>query len=255
MKALLLCAGRGRRLLPLTAETPKCLLPVRDGEPALALQLRALARAGVERALVAVGFRADRVERFLAEHPVPGLAVETLYNPWFGLSDNLATCWLARSAMDEDFALVNGDTVFEARVLERLLAAHPAPVTLAIDRKPSYDADDMKVALDASGRLLRIGKRLPPHAVRGESAGLVLFRGTGPKLFAAALERAVRRPGALSRWYVAALDALAHEVRVETVSLRGLWWLEIDSVDDLARARRRYRRAQGARRPLGGRRS
>ena len=112
MKAIVLSAGQGKRLLPLTAELPKCLLPVASDANVLEIQLRSLARCGVERATVVVGFGAERVERFLTATPIPGLEVEVLFNPFYALSDNLATCWLARHQMHEDFLLLNGDTIF-----------------------------------------------------------------------------------------------------------------------------------------------
>ncbi len=71
MKAIVLSAGQGRRLLPLTADLPKCLLPV-DGEATvLDRQLELLARCGVSRAVVVIGFGAEHVERHLAANPVP----------------------------------------------------------------------------------------------------------------------------------------------------------------------------------------
>jgi choline kinase len=237
MKAIVLSAGQGRRLLPLTADLPKCLLSV-DGEVTLLTrQLEVLARGGVERAIVVIGFGAERVERHLATHPVAGLAVETLFNPFFASSDNLATCWLARAAMGDDFLLLNGDTLFEPAVLERVMQAPPAPITVTIDHKPGYDDDDMKVSLDARGRVLAISKAMPPEAVGAESIGLLAFRGEGPKLFADALDEAVRRPGALRRWYLSVVDELAARIAVESCSIRRLWWQEIDGPGDLARAR------------------
>lgn len=245
MKAIVLSAGQGRRLLPLTLTRPKCLLPV-DGEvTVLSRQLEVLAAAGLEQAVVVTGFGASHVERHLDTHPLPGLAVETLYNPFFESSDNLATCWLARSVMQDDFLLLNGDTLFEPAVLERVLCSPSAPVTVTIDHKPSYDDDDMKVSLDARGRLLAIGKSLPQDAVGAESIGLLCFRESGPKCFVDALEAAVRAPGALGRWYLSVIDALAGCVAVETCSIRGLWWQEIDAPEDLERTRAAYREPRG----------
>lgn len=240
MKAIVLSAGQGRRLMPLTAELPKCLLPV-DGEATvLDLQLDVLARCGVTRAVVVIGFGADRVERHLAENPVPGIAVETLFNPFFDTSDNLATCWVSRGAMDGDFLLLNGDTLFEQTVLRRLLDAPPAPITVTIDHKREYDDDDMKVSLDAVGRLLAIGKSLPPASVGAESIGLLSFRASGPKLFVDALEAAIRQPGALRRWYLSVVNDLAQRTAVHTCGIPGLWWQEIDGAADLERAREAY---------------
>jgi choline kinase len=241
MRAIVLSAGQGKRLLPLTAEVPKCLLAV-DGERSLLeFQLATLARCGIGRVTVVSGFGVDRVERFLAGDPVPGLAVELVYNPFYAASDNLATCWVVREAMDEDFLLLNGDTLFEPTVLRRLLGSPAAPVTVTIDHKAHYDDDDMKVSLDDEGRLLAIGKALKPEVVHGESIGLLLFRSAGVRRFRSAVERAMRRPEALRAWYLSVVDGLAAEGGVETASIRGMWWREIDSREDLEEARESLR--------------
>ncbi len=238
MKAILLSAGQGKRLLPLTAQEPKCLLTVDGKRPVLELQLRSLARAGVERATVLVGFGAERVERFLTATPFPGLAVETLYNPFYATSDNLATCWLARECMNEDFLLLNGDTLFEDRVLRQVLDGPPFPISVTIDHKNSYDDDDMKVSIDEDGRLLAIGKTLKPEMVNGESIGLLCFRGSGVKAFREVLDVTIREPGALRAWYLSVVNDMAQDHAVDTVSIRGLWWREIDSHEDLEDVRR-----------------
>ena len=71
----------------------------------------------------------------------------------------------ARAKWRSEFLLLNGDTLFEASVLERLLAAPEHPITLAVSRKDRYDDDDMKVIRDGD-RLLQVGKKLPRE--RGE---------------------------------------------------------------------------------------
>ena len=77
MRAVILCAGQGRRLLPLTAERPKCLLAVHGERPILALQLEALAACGVRDVCVVVGHGAPHVEAFLAARPVPAVRTTT----------------------------------------------------------------------------------------------------------------------------------------------------------------------------------
>jgi choline kinase len=233
MNAIVLSAGQGRRLLPLTERDPKCLLEVDGPRTVLELQLRALARCGIRTATVVLGFGADRVERFLAGIRISGLRVETLFNPFFASSDNLATCWLARGAMTADFVLLNGDTLFEDRVLQRVLEAPPAPITVTIDHKAGYDDDDMKVSIDASRRLLAIGKRLAPESVGGESIGMLCFRETGVKAFRDELERVIRTPEGLRAWYLSVVNEMAARIPIATVSIDGLWWREIDSPKDL----------------------
>jgi choline kinase len=240
MKAIVLSAGQGKRLLPYTARQPKCLLSVDGERTMLEVQLRALARCGVERATVLVGFGASKVDRFVATTPIPGLVVETLYNPFYALSDNLATCWVARHGMDSDFVLLNGDTIFEDRVLRRLLEGPSSPITVTIDHKESYDDDDMKVSVDEEGRLLAIGKTLKPEIVNGESIGMLCFRGSGPKYFRGVIERTMREPEALKRWYLSVVNEIAQDTTVDTASIRGLWWREIDEPTDLEEARRSF---------------
>jgi len=237
MKAIVLSAGRGTRLLPWTADVPKCLVAVDGKRSLLEVQLSTLAACGVREAVVAVGFGASQVEAFLRDNPVPGIRGRAIYNPFYALTENLATCWMARSEMVEDFVLLNGDTLFEPAVLDRLLASPVAPVTLAIDQKAAYDDDDMKVSLNGGRRLRAVSKTLDPSVVDGESIGLMVFRGDGPRLFCDALEQAVRSPSALSSWYLSVVAQLAQRARVETQAITNLWWREIDTPADLADVR------------------
>jgi choline kinase len=234
MKAVILSAGQGSRLLPLTADRPKCLLPL-DGRTLIEWQIATLRRCGVGDIVVVLGFRAAMVEELLAGLRGPELAIRTVFNPFFGVADNLGSCWLARHEMDGDFLIVNGDTLFEAEVLRRLLASPPAPITVTIDRKASYDADDMKVQVEGT-RLLDIGKALPPDRVNGESIGLLLFRGDGPRLFREAVDRAMHSHEGLTWWYLKVIGQLARSHQVETLSIQGLSWGEVDYPADLLRA-------------------
>jgi len=236
MKALILSAGQGSRLLPLTKDRPKCLLQL-GSRRVIEWQVHELSRCGVDDIVVVVGFGDKLVEAVLAKLRRPGLSIRTVFNPFFRVADNLCSCWMARGEMDRDFILVNGDTLFEARVALRLLGARDAPVTVAVDQKSAYDADDMKVCRDGT-RLLQIGKELPQDTVDGESVGVLRFQGEGPAMFAEALERLVRKPEALGWWYLKAIGNLATQFPVETVSVEGLEWHEIDCPPDLAPARR-----------------
>jgi choline kinase len=139
--------------------------------------------------------------------------------------------------MTEDFVLLNGDTIFEPRVLEQLLESARAAITVTIDQKDDgYDDDDMKVRLDGR-RLVAIGKTLPPEHSHGESIGMLCFRGTGVRTFRDTLERTIRKPDSLRAWYLSVVNELAQKVAVETANIRGLWWREVDGLEDLDDAR------------------
>lgn len=223
-------------MLPFTERQPKCLLPV-AGRSVLAWQVRALAEAGIDRCTVVVGFAADLVRSALSALEVRPGQLQALFNPLFDRSDNLVSCWVAREEMRSDFVLLNGDTVFEPELLQRLLASRGFPVTVAVDGKARYDADDMKIRR-AGRRLLAIGKDLSAAEANGESVGALVFRGEGPRLFRDALERAMQGSDAHSLWYPSAVAELARQGVVGTVSIDGLGWAEIDSPEDLVTASR-----------------
>jgi len=234
MKAIILAAGQGRRLLPWTRNLPKCLLPF-AGRSLLAWQLAALASNGVEETVVVTGFLADEVEGEILRAAPAGMDITTLYNPFYGLADNIVSCWLVREHLAGEVAVINGDTLFEPEILARVRDGAQYPVNITVDVKTAYDADDMKVQLDGE-RLVRIGKTLSPEQSDAESIGLLYLRGPGARLFAGTVDRLVRQPGGVSRWYLSAVDDLAARHVVGVVSIAGLGWTEVDYPADLSRA-------------------
>ena len=131
MHAIILSAGRGSRLLPLTENLPKCLLPI-GLTTVLGMQLDTLYQAGIEKASVVTGFNDDMVKAEIESRP-SGPRVRRIYNPFYQVADNLASCWMARKAMKSDFLIINGDTLFSPELLETVLSAPEAPINGASD--------------------------------------------------------------------------------------------------------------------------
>jgi len=239
MKAIILSAGQGRRLLPLTENTPKCCMLL-EGRSVLEWQLRQIKQCQVDEVVVVTGFESERVEAVIqqAGQQLQGLSVRALFNPFYAMSDNLATCWIARGEMQGPFVIINGDTLFEAAILNRVLSsARDYSITVTTDEKESYDDDDMKIISDGS-RLLRVDKQLERCFVNGESIGMTVFDQSGADMFRGKLEALVKSPGGLSRWYLSAIDELADEGFVGTRSIAGLSWCEVDDHADLKHAER-----------------
>ena len=231
-KAIILSAGKGSRLLPLTAERPKCLIEL-SGRSLLDWQLDSLQAAGVADIVVVTGFRDDLVDAVAARRG----GVRTLFNPFYHVADNLGSVWMARAEFASDTLLLNGDTLVSPPLLDRVLGAGTGPIAVTVDEKDEYDADDMKVLRDGD-RLLRIGKALEPGGYNAESIGLLAFRGEGPRLFAEQVETMMRRPDGTRRWYLRAIDALAQAgAAVRTVSIRGEEWQEVDFPEDVEKAK------------------
>lgn len=235
MKAIILSAGQGSRLLPLTESVPKCCLML-DGKPLLRHQIESLAANGMDDIVVVTGFNHQVVGNVVNDINIPGVSVRTLYNPFYAVSDNLGTTWIARKEMRLPFLLVNGDTLFEESTLAQLLASERVyPITLAVDRKGQYDDDDMKISADGE-QLKRVGKQLDRDIVNGESIGMMIFNRSGAEAFVAKIERLMSSPGGLAQWYLSAIDELATVGIVGISSIQGYDWCEVDDLADLAHA-------------------
>jgi choline kinase len=120
MKAIILSAGQGSRLLPLTESVPKCCLKL-DGKSLLQHQVESLAANGMDDIVVVTGFNHQVVEGLVGEINIPGISIRTLFNPFYAVSDNLGTTWIARKEMGSPFLLLNGDTLFEESTLSYFL--------------------------------------------------------------------------------------------------------------------------------------
>ena len=227
--AVILSAGQGKRLSPLTDARPKCLVPV-AGRPILEWQLRSLAAAGVDEVAVVTGFCADAVEAMLMTINVP-IEVRTVYNPFYTVADNIGSCWAAKDLFGADTLLLNGDTLFEPEIVSRVLSQATAPISVTIDSKGNYDSDDMKIRREGD-MLTAIGKTLE-LPVDGEAIGMIRLQNGGGDRFVAAMRAALQHEETLKRWYLSIIDELAREGGVGVVSIAGLTWSEIDFPRDL----------------------
>ena len=245
MHAIILSAGRGSRLLPLTTEIPKCLLPV-GLTSVLSMQLDTLYRCGIKSATVVSGFKAHLVNAEI-ERRQAGPEVETLYNPFYQVADNLASCWMARESMKKDFLLINGDTLFSPPLLEKVLEAPANDITVTIDQKGHYDGDDMKVSLDGT-QLTTIGKTLLPQNTHGESIGMLRFMNNGPKIFSHELDRLMKLEEGTKSWFLSAIHGLAQSgQRIDTTNINGSTWAELDTPEDYETCRKLFGNSDMAR--------
>lgn len=227
--AIVLSAGRGKRLTPLTDTAPKCLVRL-HGRPLLEWQLRSLAACGVTRVSVVTGFGAADVACALRAFGLP-MEARTIFNPFYAVADNIGSAWAAAAAFGPDTVLINGDVVFEPAVLERVLATDGSDIAVTVSAKADYDADDMKVLIE-NDRLARVSKRLT-GPVSGESIGMIRFRRGGSARFLAGLRAVLETPEGTGLWYLSVIDALAREGGVGVTRVDGLTWAELDFPVDL----------------------
>jgi choline kinase len=233
-KAIILSAGQGSRLGHLVDDRPKCLIEF-GGRTLLDRQLDTLAAHGIAEAVVVTGFHDDLVNAAIARRS-GGPKVRTIYNPFFKVADNLGSLFIAREELTGDCLVWNGDTLVSHRLMGQVAGNDRAGICVTIDRKDSYDEDDMKVVVDPDGRLRAIGKRIS-QGVNGESIGLLAFRSGGAERFREAIERDIRTPEGTTIWYLRVIHHLAERSEVWTFDIEGEEWGEVDFPEDVERAR------------------
>ena len=128
MHAVILAAGRGERLRPLTDTTPKCLTLV-GGKPILEYELDALEAAGIKECTIVVGYRASQI----IEHFGPNfkhLTLNYVRNPDYATTNNLYSLWLARDCLQSRTILIEGDLLFCSELIAKLVNAHATDIAV-----------------------------------------------------------------------------------------------------------------------------
>jgi choline kinase len=231
---LVLAAGAGRRLRPFTDCLPKTLVELGDGSTVLERILGNFATVGIDRATIVVGYCGSAIRSRLAElEEASGLQLDLVDNPHGETRNNAYSLWCARHALSEGALLVNGDTLHPASVQNTLLSRAGDRITLAIDVLKVLGDEEMKVEADG-GRLTAIGKPLP-HDSFGEYIGVAWVPPAAAHDLVDALERVWRRDS--NAFYEAAFQEMVMGgAAIDLVPIGDVNWIEIDNLDDLARA-------------------
>jgi choline kinase len=233
MTVVLLAAGVGSRLRPLTSTRPKCLLPL-GGIPLLERTLRSLSGTGIRRCLLVTGYYHEMVENFVRGLGLP-ITLSFIHNPEYETTNNSHSLRLVEGEnLQEGFLLMDADIVFDPRVVERLLAS-PHEDALLVRHTKTLGEEEVKVQLDSAQRVLRIGKDVEITLAAGESVGIEKFSGrTASRLFAV-----LGRRNNKDEFYEAAFQEMIDSgVVMHAVACEPYVCMEIDTPDDLSLAER-----------------
>jgi choline kinase len=234
---LVLAAGAGRRLQPLTDDLPKTLLPVDGERTILDIALANLASAGLDEVVVVSGFAAHRIEeRKRALERDHGVRVELVFNDRAEEWNNAYSLWVARECLRSGAILVNGDTVHPASVEETVLAARGPGIVLAADTEKALGEEEMKLHVTDDGFMDRINKALDPSTARGEYIGVTLIEAAAAEALSEALEATWKRDPGL--YYEDGYQEFADRGgQIGIAPIGSVEWVEVDDHADLARAR------------------
>ena len=253
-RAILIAAGRGKRLGTHTDEIPKSMVEV-GAHPILGWVWKAFAAAGVEELVVIGGYRRDVLEQFVRSLVPKAIFVE---NTEWQTNNILLSLAYARPYLDQPCLLSYSDIIFTPAVA-RAAVESPAEIGLVIDRefrtiyegRTEHPLEEGEVSdLMPDGSVARVGKRaLPPANAVGEYIGLTKLGARGVATVANTLDTLTQRfagrdgePFQRAATYRNAYltDLWQHlidgGVRIDPILIDGQW-REIDTGQDLDRAR------------------
>ncbi len=238
-KAVILAAGVGSRIRPLTDDCPKSLMMV-AGKPILERMISNCQSCGISEFVIVLGYLEERIRRFVKE-TVPELQVTFVVNDRFADTNTGYSLMLAEKAIgDASFIKFDADVVFDSEILRRLIASDFLNA-LCVDRDIQLDAEEVKVIVDDQLRVLQASKAIDPQTAFGESIGIEKISAQTAKQLFAELILMMQQAVHLQDYYEAAYQRLMErEIEFRALDITGLKWTEIDTHDDFAAANQMF---------------
>jgi choline kinase len=250
-KAIIIAAGRGRRLMPTTADTPKCYAEV-HGRRLLDYALASFAGAGITDICFIGGYQIDKVKR---DYP----QFTFRHNAGWENNNILLSLMHAEDQMNDGFVCCYSDILFTSDVVKRVLA-NPADIVLSVDTKwleryqhrTQHPPDDGEKVTVADGRVTRVHRAIAPAQAHGEYTGIAKFTPQGAKLlrehFARAKAQHAGKPFREATVFEKAYLILLYQEMIEAgvpfahADTPGNY-MEVDTQEDFELARRFWPRA------------
>jgi choline kinase len=188
MRVIVIGAGRGRRLMPTTADAPKCFAEV-AGKRLLDWAVEAFAANGLDRVCFIGGYK---IEKVTEDYP----AFTFRHNPEWENTNILASLFCAADVMDEGFICCYSDVLFTPDIVCRL-ASSPADMALGVDtawleryeHRSDHPPDDAEKVIVANGEVTRVDRKIPEQDAYGEYIGVAKFSAAGAARLRAYYER------------------------------------------------------------------
>lgn len=233
MKALILAAGMGLRLVPLTNDLPKALIKV-NGKSIIVNQIEILNNLGIKEVYVVTGYKSDLLEaEIVSRFPW----VHFINNSDYSNTNNMYSAYLGKDELhNSDFLMMNGDVFFDQSVVESVLESdYEDAIIVDIG---NYIEESMKV-VEENGKLIEISKSIERELALGSSIDIYKFSvSSGEKFFNKCAEYI--NNGIVKKWSEVALNDILKMCDFKPCRLNGRWF-EIDDIKDLEAAEKMFK--------------
>lgn len=235
---VILAAGVGSRLRPMTNTLPKCMIKT-AGKPILEYQIDAYRVAGVKELVVIVGYEGQAVRSY-CKH-IKDIKITIIDNPDYESSNNMFSFYLARNAIGRrPYIVNNADLAIDSSIVSIMLHAEVASA-VAVDTS-QFMEESMKVMLNASGLICDISKNITKEQSSGCSIDFYKFSMEDGQQFINTVVSIIEDEKNVKDWTEIALQRAfqSQQLRFSIIDIAGLDWVEIDNYDDLAISDRKF---------------
>lgn len=235
MKALVLAAGLGTRLSPITDSCPKCMAPV-NGKPIIEKQIENLLENNIIDITVIGGYLYDTLEQFIhSKFP----DVKVINSVDYATTNNMYSAYMGKDYVgQDDFLMMNADVYFDSSVIKTLINFDKS--NAIVTDIGAYLEESMKV-IEKDGHLIEIAKTITKEDALGNSIDVYKFSKEGGNAFFEKCREYIEDKKELKKWSEVALNDILKDVNFYACPLVGRWY-EIDNHDDLKIAEELFRK-------------
>lgn len=236
MRTIILAAGAAKRLLPLTDDIPKTLLKIGE-KMMLEHILEQAQKAGLYHFDIVTGHGHPAVDEFAQQYQKkhPEVNINLIYNDEYDTRGNVVSMHTAKEVFDENFIVINSDTIFHADILKKLVESKHANAMIVDDVK-KLGEEEMKVYVDDDESITHIHKNLDPNASHGEYVGILKLSSDIKGKLLDSFEKMIAEDDSV--YYEDAIQKMIndHAIPIKSISTDGLPVMEIDTHEDLEEA-------------------
>lgn len=234
-KAIILAAGVGSRIKPLTDNCPKSLLKV-GGETILNRMITNIQKNGIHEVVFVLGYLEEQIENYVKTH-FPDLNAHFVRNYRYAETNTGFSLMLAMDLIQgSGFVKFDADVVFDKQILKDLIESEYTNC-LCVDKNINLDAEEIKVIIDDENKVIKASKKVDPKDAAGESIGIEKISSETAELLLAELKTMMEDERNHQEYYEDAYERLIEKnVPFYTLDVSGLKWTEIDTKEDLITA-------------------